>query len=142
MKSLLASHLEESPGSHYIQTLALAKKQLNIHLFREVAKFSVFVFFLCWTVAAYYSRSMASSKFVRPPKIANTYEFLPFPEVKMQADGNCLFRALSDQLYFDEGRHYLKVREVNTKMSCKIFLIPTWSSKIIHLPTTNLMLQK
>jgi len=53
----------------------------------------------------------SSSEFVRPPKIANTYEFLPFPEVKMQADGNCLFRALSDQLYFDEGRHYLKVRE-------------------------------
>ena len=54
---------------------------------------------------------MASSKFVRPPpKVATTYESLPFLEVKVKGDGNCLFRALSDQLYYDEGRH-LKVRE-------------------------------
>ena len=54
---------------------------------------------------------MASSKFVRPPpKVATTYESLPFLEVKVKGDGNCLFRALSDQLNYDEGRH-LKVRE-------------------------------
>ena len=90
-----------------------------MHLFREVAKFSKLrtVGFLCFSsavgrIAAYYSHSMASSECVRPPpKVATTYESLPFLEVKVKGDGNCLFRALSDQLYFDEGRHYLKVRE-------------------------------
>jgi len=45
---------------------------------------------------------------------------------KMQGDGNCLFRSLSDQIYNDSGTNHKLVRKNNLKQSNAIETEQKW----------------